>query len=80
MVHGPLSYSVTVDSVINMESTAFFMGFVAVCPSLLSTTMIKTMTKNNLRRKGFIWLTYIPHSSLLSKAKAKTQRGLGTWR
>lgn len=80
MVHGPLSYSVIVKSVVNMESSALFMGFVAVCPSLLSTTMIKTMTKSNLWRKGFIWLTCPPHISLLSKAKARTQRTLGTWR
>ena len=56
MVHGPLSRSVIVKSVVNKESTALFMGFVAVCPSLLSTTMIKTMTKSNLGEKDLFGL------------------------
>lgn len=31
------------------------------------------MTKANLRRKGFIWLTHPDHSSWLKEAKARTQ-------
>lgn len=45
------------------------------CLWLLSlVTVIQTMTKSNVERKGFIWLTYSDHSS--SQAGSQTGKEL----
>lgn len=45
------------------------------CLNLLSITVIKTMTKRNLGRREFIWLTQADHG--ISERSRPTQ---GTWR
>jgi hypothetical protein len=46
-----------------------------LCLVKSSIAMIKTMTKSNLERRDFSWLTNIDHSPLLREAKAGTQAG-----
>jgi sulfite exporter TauE/SafE len=45
------------------------------CLSLVYIAVIKTMTKGNLRMKGFIWLMFPNYSSSLRESKTETQAG-----
>lgn len=42
-------------------------------PTLISVAVTRTMTKGNLEREGFTWLTLCNHSMSLGKVKARTQ-------
>lgn len=44
-------------------------------PSLLSIVVIKTMTKSDLVRKGFVWLTGHYQSLLLREDEARIKQG-----
>lgn len=49
-----------------------FHGSAAKCLSLGSTAVIKTITKNNLGRKGYIWPAYPLKPELEAGIKAET--------
>lgn len=75
--------SCTLSAELEFEGLFYLWGRVGVsdvwCSSLLSAALINTMTKSNLGRKEFIWITHPDYSPSFSKVRAGTMKECAYW-